>query len=105
MNVQIEREFARWGCTCAERSVAHLTLKGLRLKDIARARNTSDRTVRQQDAGNLPQGGARRPHGSVCLFSRERAGRVRPRPEEAGLSVERAQTACDATQLPSATEG
>jgi hypothetical protein len=28
--------------------VAHLTLKGLRLKDIARARNTSDRTVRQQ---------------------------------------------------------
>jgi putative tricarboxylic transport membrane protein len=48
MNVQIEREFARWGLTCAERSVAHLTLKGLRLKDIARARNTSDRTVRQQ---------------------------------------------------------
>jgi putative tricarboxylic transport membrane protein len=48
MNVQIEREFERWGLTCAERGVAHLTLKGLRLKDIARARNTSDRTVRQQ---------------------------------------------------------
>jgi DNA-binding CsgD family transcriptional regulator len=48
MNAQIEREFNRWGLTCAERSVAHLTLKGLRLKDIARARNTSDRTVRQQ---------------------------------------------------------
>ena len=48
MNVQIEREFERWGLTSAERSVAHLTLKGLRLKDIARARNTSDRTVRQQ---------------------------------------------------------
>src|SRR5207237_989615 len=29
-------------------SVAHLMLKGLRLKDIAGARNTSDRTVRQQ---------------------------------------------------------
>jgi putative tricarboxylic transport membrane protein len=48
MNVQIEREFERWGLTSAERSVAHLTLKGLRLKDIARARSTSDRTVRQQ---------------------------------------------------------
>jgi len=48
MNAQIEREFDRWGLTSAERSVAHLTLKGLRLKDIARARNTSDRTVRQQ---------------------------------------------------------
>ena len=28
--------------------MAHLMLKGLRLKDIAGARNTSDRTVRQQ---------------------------------------------------------
>jgi putative tricarboxylic transport membrane protein len=48
MNAQVEREFGRWGLTSAERSVAHLTLKGLRLKDIARVRNTSDRTVRQQ---------------------------------------------------------
>jgi len=48
MYTQIEREFDRWGLTSAERSVAHLMLKGLRLKDIARARNTSDRTVRQQ---------------------------------------------------------
>jgi putative tricarboxylic transport membrane protein len=48
MNAQIEREFDRWGLTRAERGVAHLMLKGLRLKDIARARATSDRTVRQQ---------------------------------------------------------
>src|SRR5256885_15983069 len=48
MYTQIEREFDRWGLTSAERSVAHLMLKGLRLKDIAGARNTSDRTVRQQ---------------------------------------------------------
>lgn len=48
MSAQIEREFERWGLTAAERSVAHLMLKGLRLKDIAKARNTSDRTVRQQ---------------------------------------------------------
>jgi putative tricarboxylic transport membrane protein len=48
MHAQIEREFNSWGLTDAERSVAHLMLKGLRFKDIARARNTSDRTVRQQ---------------------------------------------------------
>ena len=48
MNAQIEREFDRWELTRAERGVAHLMLKGLRLKDIARTRNTSDRTVRQQ---------------------------------------------------------
>jgi DNA-binding NarL/FixJ family response regulator len=48
MNAQIEREFDRWGLTPAERSIAHLMLKGMRLKGIAGARNTSDRTVRQQ---------------------------------------------------------
>lgn len=48
MSVQIEKEFDRWQLTSAERAIAHLMLKGLRLKDIARARNTSDRTVRQQ---------------------------------------------------------
>jgi DNA-binding CsgD family transcriptional regulator len=48
MNAQVEREFGRWELTDAERSIAHLMLKGLRFKDIARARKTSDRTVRQQ---------------------------------------------------------
>jgi putative tricarboxylic transport membrane protein len=48
MNAQVEREFNRWELTDAERSIAHLMLKGLRFKDIARARKTSDRTVRQQ---------------------------------------------------------
>jgi putative tricarboxylic transport membrane protein len=48
MHAQIEREFDRWELTCAERSVAHLMLKGMSFKEIARARSTSDRTVRQQ---------------------------------------------------------
>lgn len=48
MNAQVEREFDHWGLTPAERSIAHLMLKGVRLKEIAGARNTSDRTVRQQ---------------------------------------------------------
>jgi len=45
---EIERQFQAWGLTAAEREVAHLMLKGLRHKEIAGLRNTSERTVRQQ---------------------------------------------------------
>lgn len=48
VSAQIEREFDRWGLSRAERDVAHLMLKGPRLKDIAQMRNTTARTVRQQ---------------------------------------------------------
>lgn len=48
VSAQIEREFERWGLSAAERAVAHLMLKGLRLKDIAQMRSTTGRTVRQQ---------------------------------------------------------
>jgi DNA-binding CsgD family transcriptional regulator len=44
----IDRQFGRWGLSGAERDVALLLLKGLALKDIAAARDTSERTVRQQ---------------------------------------------------------
>lgn len=44
----IEVEFERWGLTEAERDVAMLLLKGMSLKEIAGARGTSERTVRQQ---------------------------------------------------------
>jgi putative tricarboxylic transport membrane protein len=45
---QIERQFARWNLTAAEREVGLLMLKGLRHKEIATMRETSERTVRQQ---------------------------------------------------------
>lgn len=48
IHAQIEHEFDKWGLTSAERDIALLMLKGLRLKDIAAARGTSERTVRQQ---------------------------------------------------------
>jgi putative tricarboxylic transport membrane protein len=48
LTVEIDRQFAAWGLTAAERDVAHLMLKGLRHKEIASLRNTSERTVRQQ---------------------------------------------------------
>jgi DNA-binding CsgD family transcriptional regulator len=48
LGVAIDRQFERWGLTPAERDVALLQLKGLRHKEIAGLRNTSERTVRQQ---------------------------------------------------------
>lgn len=44
----IDGQFDRWNLTPAEREVALLQLKGLRHKEIATLRNTSERTVRQQ---------------------------------------------------------
>ena len=44
----IDRQFQRWGLTEAESEVALLQLKGLRHKEIADLRKTSERTVRQQ---------------------------------------------------------
>ena len=45
---QIEQEFSKWELSSAERDIALLMLKGLRLKEIADLRGTSERTVRQQ---------------------------------------------------------
>ena len=48
LGVAIDRQFERWGLTPAEREIALLQLKGLRHRDIAALRQTSERTVRQQ---------------------------------------------------------
>ena len=45
---EIDKQFDQWALTSAEREIALLMLKGLRHKDIAVARNTTERTVRQQ---------------------------------------------------------
>lgn len=45
---EIDKQFEKWELTTAEREVALLILKGLRHKEIAAVRNTSERTVRQQ---------------------------------------------------------
>lgn len=44
----ITQDFDRWGLTAAEREVTLLLLEGLRHKEVAHARQTSERTVRQQ---------------------------------------------------------
>lgn len=45
---EMDRQFAAWGMTPAEREVALLVLKGLSHKEIASLRGTSEATVRQQ---------------------------------------------------------
>lgn len=45
---EIDKQFDTWQLTTAEREVALLILKGLRHKEIAALRNTTERTVRQQ---------------------------------------------------------
>ncbi len=44
----IDRQFARWTLTAAEREIALLLLQGLGHKQIAGRRDTSERTVREQ---------------------------------------------------------
>jgi DNA-binding CsgD family transcriptional regulator len=48
LGTAIERQFDRWQLTPAEAEIGLLILKGLTHKEIARIRNTSERTVRQQ---------------------------------------------------------
>lgn len=44
----IDAQFTRWQLTAAEREIALLMLKGLSHREIAIARDTSERTIRQQ---------------------------------------------------------
>lgn len=46
----IDQQLTTWQLTDAEKEVAFLLLKGLVLKEIARARNTSEKTARAQSA-------------------------------------------------------
>jgi DNA-binding CsgD family transcriptional regulator len=48
LGAAIDRQFVRWKLTPAEAEVGLLLLKGLSHKEAARARGTSERTVRQQ---------------------------------------------------------
>lgn len=45
---EISRQLDDWGLSAAEKDIAWMILKGLQFKEIATARGTSERTVRQQ---------------------------------------------------------
>ncbi|MEQ8461681.1 MAG: helix-turn-helix transcriptional regulator [Sandaracinaceae bacterium] len=53
----IDLQFDRWELTPAEREVGLLLLKGLSLKEVARARSTSERTARVQAGAVYRKGG------------------------------------------------
>ena len=48
IRVEMDRQFAAWGMTAAERDIGLLMLKGLSHKEIAGIRKTNEQTVRQQ---------------------------------------------------------
>jgi DNA-binding CsgD family transcriptional regulator len=48
LGIAIENQFERWGLTKAEAEVGLLLLKGLSHKEIADARETTERTAREQ---------------------------------------------------------
>jgi len=48
LSAAIDAQFERWQLTAAEREIALLMLKGLSHREIAIARDTSERTIRQQ---------------------------------------------------------
>ncbi len=55
----IVHQFERWDLTAAERGVGMLMLRGLSHKEIAQARDTSERTVRQQALAVYRKAGVR----------------------------------------------
>ncbi len=55
----IDRQFARWGLTPAEREVGLLLLKGLSHREAADARATSETTIRQQALAMYRKAGLR----------------------------------------------
>ncbi len=93
IHAQIEREFEAWNLTAAEREIALLLLKGLRLKEIAAARGTSERTVRQQAQAIYKKAGLDGRSDLAAFFiedfmlSIKLAGSEAP-PQESGPSTE-----------------
>jgi len=67
LSAAITRQFDRWDLTGAERHVALGLLRGRSHKEIARERNTSERTVRQQ-AGMVYQKGGLGGRSELAAF-------------------------------------
>jgi DNA-binding NarL/FixJ family response regulator len=57
LGTTVDRRFAQWQLTEAEKEVALLLLKGLSFKEIASVRETSERTGREQARGVYKKAG------------------------------------------------
>lgn len=67
----IQRQFAAWGLTPSEQDVGLLLLKGFSHKEIARLRNTSEATIRQQAASVYQKSGLTGRTGLSAYFLEE----------------------------------
>jgi len=67
----IDSHFARWQLTAAERDVALLTLRGLRLREISQVRSVSLGTVKSQTHAVLRKSGAGTRAGFIALIMDE----------------------------------
>lgn len=89
LGAAIDRQFDRWGLSPAEREVGLLLLKGLSLKEAAEARQTSERTVRQQALAVYRKAGLAGRAELAAFFLEDlllpREGAERP-PKEAAVS-------------------
>ena len=59
LGAAVERQFVAWDLTPAERAVGVLMLRGMSHKEVAAARDTSERTVRQQALAVYRKAGVR----------------------------------------------
>lgn len=57
LSIAIEKQLSDWELTPSEKEVAFLLLKGFSLKEIADARNTSDKTARAQSTAIYAKAG------------------------------------------------
>lgn len=57
LSESIDHQLSRWKLTAAEKEVAFLLLKGLSIKDIAGARDTTEKTARAQSASIYSKSG------------------------------------------------
>ena len=64
----IDRQFARWALTAAEKDVALLLLKGLSHKEVAHARGVGEATVRQQATAIYKKAGVGGRHDLSAFF-------------------------------------
>lgn len=67
----IARRFDEWGLTSAERDVALLSLRGLRIAEIAQARQTRDGTVKAQISAAFHKAGVGTRAEFLALFMDE----------------------------------
>ena len=68
LGAQIEKQFAKWGLSGAEKEVALFLLKGYSHRDIAELRRVSDATARQQARAVYQKAGVAGRHDLSAFF-------------------------------------